>query len=53
MALNRPVHAAETADGTTEPAVAAPGTAGHGDLGQTPPPPPPPRLLALASRDKS
>ena len=51
MALNRPVQAAETADGGTAPAVAAPGTAGHGDLGQTAPPPP--RLLASASRDKS
>ena len=45
MALDRPVHAAETADGGTAPAVAlhaAPEAAGHGDLGQTPPPPPPP-----------
>ena len=35
MALNRPVHAPETADGATAPAVAAPvapGSAVHGGL---------------------
>ena len=47
MTLDRPVHAPETADATTEPAVAAPAapwTAVHGSLAQmfTPPPPPPP-----------
>ena len=60
MALDRPVHAVETADGGTAPAVAlhvAPGSAVHDGLAQmfTPPPPPPifglhldtaPRLLA-------
>ncbi len=35
MALNRPVHAPETADGTTAPAVAAVGSAVDGDLEQT------------------
>ena len=43
MALDRPVHAPEAADSTTEPAVAlhaAPGTAVHGGLAQMPPPPP-------------
>ena len=44
MALDRPVNAPETADGTTEPAVAlhaALGSAVHGSLAQmfTPPPP--------------
>ena len=43
MALDRPVHAPETADGTTAPAVAAPpasGFAAYGGLAQmfTPPP---------------
>ena len=47
MALDRPVHAPETADGGTATAVAAPvalGAAVHGGLAQmfTPPPPPPP-----------
>ena len=44
MTLDRPVHAPEAADGTTAPAVAALaalGSAAHGDLAQTPPPPPP------------
>ena len=48
MALDRPVHAPETADGTTEPAVAllvAPGSAVHGGLAQMSPPPP--RFSAL------
>ena len=45
MAFDRPVHAPETADGTTAPAVAAPlasGFAAYGGLAQmfTPPPPP-------------
>ena len=45
MALERPVHAPETADGTTAPAVAlhiAQGSAVHGGLAHmfTPPPPP-------------
>ena len=38
MALDRAVHAPETAGGTTAPAVAAPvalGSAVHGDLAQT------------------
>ena len=38
MTLDRPVHAPETADGTTAPAVAlhvALGSAAHGDLEQT------------------
>ena len=51
MTLDRPVHAPETADGTTAPAVAAPaalGSAVHGDLAQTfTPPPPPPPILGL------
>ena len=45
MALDRPVHAPEPADGTTAPAVAlhaALGSAVHGGLAQTFPPPPPP-----------
>ena len=47
MALGRPVHAPEAADGTTRSSVAlnvAPGSAVHGGLAQmfTPPPPPPP-----------
>ena len=40
MPLDRPVHAPETADGTTAPAVAAPvalGSAAHGGLAQMPP----------------
>ena len=40
MTLDRPVHAPETADGTTAPAVALHmplGSAMHGDLAQTPP----------------
>ena len=37
MALDRPIHAAETADGTTAPAVAAPGSAVRGGLAQMPP----------------
>ena len=52
MTLDRPVHAPETADGTTAPAVAAPaalGSAVHGNLAQTFTPPPP-RFLASASR---
>ena len=36
MALDRPVHAPGTADGATDPAVAAPGAALHGGLGQPP-----------------
>ena len=52
MMLDKPVHAPETADGTTAAAVAAPvalWSAVHRDLAQTftPPPPPPdfgPRL---------
>ena len=43
MALDRPVHAPETADGTTAPAVAAPlasGFAAYGGLAQMSPPPP-------------
>ena len=35
MALDRPVHAPETADGTTARAVAAPGAALHGGLTKT------------------
>ena len=38
MALDRPVHAPETADGGTAPAVAAPvalGSAAQGDIAQT------------------
>ena len=53
MMLDRPVHAPETADGTTAPAVAAPaalGSAVHGNLAQTFNPPPP-RFLASASRE--
>ena len=41
MALDRPVHAPETADGTTAPAVAALaalGSAVHGSLAQMSPP---------------
>ena len=48
MALDRPVHAPETADGTTAPAVAAPLTSGfaaYGGLAQMPP-----RFSALAGR---
>ena len=44
MTLDRPVHAPETADGTTAPAVAAPlasGFAAYGGLAQMTPPPPP------------
>ena len=40
MALDRPVHAPETADGTTAPVVALHiplASAVHGDLAQTPP----------------
>ena len=57
MALDRPVHAPETADGTTAPAVAALaalGSAMHGDLEQTFNPSPlypPPQLMASASRE--
>ena len=43
MALDRPVHAAEEADGATAEAVAAPcapEAAAHGGLAQMPPPPP-------------
>ena len=50
MTLDRPVHAPEAADGTTEPAVAALtalGSAVHGGLAQMSPPPP--RFLASAS----
>ena len=50
---NKPVHAPETADGTTEPAVAlhvALGCAVHGGLAQMFTPPPPPRFLASARR---
>ena len=56
MALDRPVHASEATDGTTEPAVAlhvALGSAAHGGLAQMsppPPPPPPPDFLASATR---
>ena len=42
MALDGPVHAPGTADGTTAPAVAAlvaPGSAPHGGLAQMSPPP--------------
>ena len=46
MALDRPVHAPETADGGTATAVAAPGSAVHGGHVH----PPPPRFLASASR---
>ena len=45
MALDRPVHAPETADGGTATAVAAPvalGAAVHGGLAHMSPPPPPP-----------
>ena len=52
MALDRPVHAPEMADGTTAPAVAlhvAPGSAVHGGLAQMFTPPPP-RFLASARR---
>ena len=48
MALDRPVHAPEAADGTTARAVAAPaapGSAAHGGLAQMFP-----RLLAPAGR---
>ena len=34
MALNRPVHPAETADDTTAPAAAAPATPGMSALGE-------------------
>ena len=53
MTLDRPVHASETADGTTTPAVAALaalGSAMRGHLAQTfppPPPPPPPPIFGL------
>ena len=53
MTLDRPVHASEAADGTTAPAVAALaalGSAMHGNLAQTFTPPPP-RFLASASRE--
>ena len=57
MALDRPVHASEATDGTTEPAVAlhvALGSAAHGGLAQMftppPPPPPPPPIFASARR---
>ncbi len=54
MALDRPVHAPETAGGTTAPAVAAPaalGSAAHGDLEQTLNPSPfsSPRFFGLGS----
>ena len=42
MALDRPVHAPETPDGTAAPAIAlhvAPEAAVHGGLAQMPPPP--------------
>ena len=45
MMLDRPVHAPETADGTTAPAVAAPaalGSAVHGRPSTDVHPPPPP-----------
>ena len=51
MTLDRPVHASETADGTTAPAVAALaalGSAMRGDLVQTFTPPPPIFGLGLA-----
>ena len=54
MMLDRPVHAPETAAGTTAPAVAAPaalGSAVHGNLEHTLNPSPftpPPRFLASA-----
>ena len=53
MALDRPVHAPEAADGATAGAVAlhvAPEAAVHGGLAQMFTPPPPPRFLASASR---
>ena len=58
MALDRPVHATETADGTTARAVAAPialGSAAHGGLAQmfTPPPPPPPDFWPRLAGGKS
>ena len=52
MALDRPVHAAEAADGPAASAVAlhvAPGSASHDGPAQTFNPPPP-RFLASASR---
>ena len=53
MTLDRPVHAPETADATTEPAVAAPAapwTAVRGGVAQMfTPPPPPPRILGPGS----
>ena len=50
MALDGPVHAPETADGTTAPAVAAlaaPGSAPHGGLAQTFITPPPPTGVCI------
>ena len=51
MALDRPVHASEMADGTTAPAAAAPvaqGSAVQGNLAQVFTPPP--EFWATASR---
>ena len=53
MTLDRPVHAAETADGTAASAVAVPlasGFAAHGGPAPMFKPPPPPRFLDLAGR---
>ena len=53
MALDRPVHAPETADGTTAPAVAAAlasGFAAYDGLAQKFTPPPPPPIFCVCRR---